>query len=240
MKKFLFALLPCLLASCVTVSHNVAMNDLARPARDFVDDRTKPDDYPGFAAGEGNIYSCRYGIHHQSSAEFQPPKKEIFAALIAKSVPEIAAHRVSLQRFDVYFNHRLATLNKAGNAIGGGVGAAIAAVGNVNKDVFTFDKLIVDRNPGAVRHEGENQVGCDRAQEGEYYASEVSGGHSVIVTWMKFEVDGHPFLYRTYYQFQPGQGIALEDAIRDAMAKSVAAIAPEVRQSLAGVPPQGG
>jgi hypothetical protein len=230
----LLAVLLCVLqAGCATVAHKVAVDDLAMPGKAYVEDRTAPDDYPGFMAAEGNIYSCRYGIHHQSVDEFAPPKKDIFAALLAKAVPGIVDQHVVLRRFDVYFNYRLKALDTAGKAIGGAVGHEISRVGEVNKDVFEFQKLLVDRNPEAVRHPEENQVGCDREHGGEYYASEISGGHSVIVTWVKFEVDGHPIHVRTYYQFQPSPGMELPAGIRDAMGMTLQAVAPLVQEEIA-------
>jgi len=54
-------------------------------------DTTEPDSYPGFMVAEGNIYSCRYGIHHQSQEEFDPPKAQVFATLLARNVPGVTS-----------------------------------------------------------------------------------------------------------------------------------------------------
>lgn len=222
------------LGGCATLDHPVSMADVAAPAQKYVVDHTKADDYPGYLGGEGNDLSCRYGIHHQSVDEFSPPKAQVFAALLAQARPEIVSHAVVLDRFDIYFNRRLNMLHIVG---AGGVGGAVGAMINqANQDaahqnarVFTVDKLIVDGTPETDRYPGKNQVGCDNRHEGEYYPLEISGGHDVVVTWLQFTVDGKPYHYRTFYQFQPAfdkQKIAA--GIKEAMTLSVQAIAPRI------------
>ncbi len=217
------------LSGCATLQHTVTMPGLKRFRSDYVVDRSKPDDYPGFLAGEGNIYSCRYGIHYETPDEFHPPRAQMFAALLAKSLPGVTRHRVVLRRFDVYFNYRLAMLHVAGGAIGGIIGGAIAQSGDVNKNVFTFKKIILVTDPLQIRHNPkEHQVGCDNAHEGEYYASEITGGNDVIVTWLSFDVDGMPYQFESYYQFQPNGRGSVAAAIAEAIRMTIEGAATKV------------
>jgi hypothetical protein len=228
--------LACAIAmgGCAAMDHKVILADLQQPSQPFVVDRTQPDSYPGFLGGEGNDLSCRYGIHHQSANEFSPPKAQLFAGLMTQALPSITSHKVVLERFDVYFNHRLHALHTLGaGGLGGTLGDAIREANeraaHQNITVFTFDKLLIDTNPDVDRHPGENQVGCDNRHEGEYYPSEISGGHDVVVTWLKFSVDGHPYDFRTYYQFQPEGKDNVIAGIKDALQMSVQGIAPRIQ-----------
>ncbi|HEV7164169.1 MAG TPA: hypothetical protein VGO35_02120 [Gammaproteobacteria bacterium] len=214
------------LSGCASLDNPVSFTDLQAPSQQFVTDESPADDYPGFLTGEGSDFSCRYGIHFESKDEFSPPKAQLFAALLAQALPQITTHKVVLRRFDVYFNYRLKILHDLGNAgVGGVVGSSMAEQAAMqNMGVFTFDKLLIDTNPEVDRHPGQNQVGCDNAHEGEYYPSEISGGFSVVVSWFKFTVDGHPYEFRTFYQFQP-----------DTKAQKSAGIAEAIRMSIQGI-----
>ncbi|MGB0134905.1 hypothetical protein, partial [Dokdonella sp.] len=98
------------LTGCVTFPP-LKMSGVDATNGSFVEDRTKPDSYPGFGFAEGNIYSCRYGIRHIGQARYVPSKAVIFGALLVESRPEIATHRVVLDQFDVYQNYRLRSLS---------------------------------------------------------------------------------------------------------------------------------
>lgn len=218
-----------MLVGCASLQNNVTMQGLPSDSR-YVVDKTKPDSYPGFLAAEGNDMSCRYGIHYQSAKEFSPPKAQVFAGLLAQDLPAITSHKVVLEQFDVYENHRLNALHAVGAMFGGGlIGATLESAAHQNKDVFTTDKLIVDTKPGVDRHPKENQVGCSNRGEGEYYPSEISGGSDVVVIWLKFSVDDHPYAFRTYYQFQPAGREQVAAGIKDAIELSVNAIAAQVQ-----------
>jgi hypothetical protein len=222
------------MGGCAAMDNKVSMGDLQQPSQQFVVDRTPPDTYPGFLAAEGNDLSCRYGIHHESANELSPPKAQLFAALMAKVLPSITSHTVVLERFDVYYNHRLKALHVLGSGgVGGFVGAAIQdaneKAAHQNISVFTFDKVLIDSNPEVDRHAGENQVGCDNRHEGEYYPSEISGGHDVVVTWLKFTVDNQPYHFRIYYQFQPENKDQIAAGIQDALQMSIQGIAPRIQ-----------
>ena len=187
------------------------------------------DNYPGFMAAEGNIYSCRYGISFKTSEEFNPRKEQVFSALLAKNVPGIESHVVILRRFDVYVNNRLAHLRAAGTAVGGFVGNAIAESDNVNAKIFTFNNLIVDPDPLNTQPKPkEHIVGCDFQKEGEYYASQISGGHAVVVTWLNFDIDQKPYTFKTYYQFQHDNLAGKRHPVETAVNMTFEAIAPRL------------
>jgi hypothetical protein len=233
-KSLLIAACCAFMGGCATMDHPVTLTDVAAPAQKFVVYQTKPDSYPGYLAAEGNDFSCRYGIHHQSVEEFVPPKAQVFAALLAQARPEAVSHQVVLERFDIFFNRRLHMLHILGRGGLGGVAGAMVGDANQkaarqNATVFTTDKLLVDADPEAKRNAGENQVGCDNEHEGEYFPSEISGGHDVVVTWLRFSVDGKPYHFRTFYQFQPDFDKAkIAAGIKEAMTLSVQAIAPRI------------
>lgn len=239
MRTIVFAALGIIcLPGCATIRNQVVMADLRPPAQSFLVDRTPTDSYPGFMVGEGNIYSCRYGIHHQSSREFEPPKDQILAALLVQFLPEISRHEVLLHRFDVYFNDRPKALrlgHAAGAAAVTGAGAAAGThfivpdnTDEVNNNVATFDQILIDPDPETTRHQAGKQVGCANAKEGEYYALEISGEHEVVVTWLKFEVNGTPYHYRTFYQFQPSGKLEVSAGIAEAIRLTVEVAAQRI------------
>jgi hypothetical protein len=217
---------------CATMNHKVKYEQLDALPTSYVADEMKSNTYPGFLAAEGNIYSCRYGIHYLSQDEFEPTKREVFAKLLAKYDPAATSRRVVLQRFDVYYNHRLKAVATgsaaAGGAVGGAVGASIQSSGQdaaaVNRNVFTFKKIIIDPDPIRKQDPTEHWVGCDNEHEGEYSAKTVTGGSDVIVTWLQFTVDGTPYHFRSFYQFQPEKKGDIETAIAAAVTLTVEGI----------------
>lgn len=235
-RAILAALLASSATACATVNHKVKYEQLDASPTSYVVDEMKPDSYPGFLAAEGNIYSCRYGIHHESQDEFEPPKAEVFAKLLAKYEPKVTSRRVVLQRFDVYYNHRLKAVatgtTAAGGAVGGAVGASIQSSGQdaaaVNRNVFTFKKIVIDAAPLRKQDPTEHWVGCDDEHEGEYSAKAITGGSDVVVTWLQFTVDGAPYHFRTFYQFQPEKSGDVEAAIASAVALTVEGISPRI------------
>ncbi len=61
------------------------------------------------------------------------------------------------------------------------------------------------------------------------YPSEISGGHDVVVTWMKFTVDERPYYFRSFYQFTPEGKVMIADGIKEALQMSVNGIAPKIK-----------
>ncbi|MEO6927457.1 MAG: hypothetical protein ABI129_12405 [Rhodanobacter sp.] len=229
MKRLIFtSLAAALLGGCASIGSPVKIPSPANVDTSYVTDATKPDHYPGFLAAEGNIYSCRYGIHHESRAEFSPPKATIFASLLEQSLPGISTHHVVLQRFDVYENKRLKMLHNVGVIEGGYIGYRLAKAGLINRNLYTFKKLLIDADPMTKRDKNEHQVGCDDRDEGEYYSSEISGGHDVIVTWLVFSVDGKPYAFRSFYQYQPTAKNDVTAAIGDSIEQTIEAVAPRI------------
>lgn len=210
------------LGGCAVMNKPISMTDLRPPVQQYVEDQSPGDDYPGFLAGEGNDYSCHYGIHFESKEEYTPPKSQLFADLLAQDLPAITTHKVVLQRFDVYYNYRLKQIH----ALSGGLfGSPI----RLTPGVFFYDKLLIDTNPEVDRYPGMHQVGCDNAHEGEYYPVEISGGYDVVVSWFKFTVDGRPYEFRTFYQYQPQDKAATLAGIDEAIRMSVQGIAKQVQ-----------
>ena len=218
------------LSGCITLPA-FQMSGLDAGKGSFVVDKTKPDSYPAVGIAEGNIYSCRAGIRFIKAERFVPPKAATFGALLAKELPEITFHRVVLERFDVYQNYRLRSLSGT-RVMGGGVMAAVAsAADHKNNKTMDLQNFSIKSNPGDGRWKpGENQVGCDGRGEGEYYASEVNGGHDVIVTWLNFSVDDKPYSFRSAYQYQFDESSSRtgDDKVMKAIELTVAATAAEI------------
>jgi hypothetical protein len=218
-----------LLGGCLPASSIKFDQPLATP-EPYVSSAIKADDYPSFAFGEGNIYSCRYGIHFYSAAEFSPSKLQVFSSLLASAKPAIVAHKVQLDRFDVYHNWRLRLLSAAGNSMGGAVGATIARKADEkNNPTTSLPQFVLQENPGN-EHGGdqENQIGCDAKGEGEYYPSQVNGGNDVIIVWLGFTVDGRPYSYRSMFQFHFDEAGGKDQAVG-------AAISATIREIAAGI-----
>jgi hypothetical protein len=171
--------------------------------------------------GEGNDYGCRYGIHFESKAEYNPPKAQLFADLLAQDLPAITTHKVVLQRFDVYYNYRYKQIHII---TGGMFGSPV----RLTPGVYFCDKLLIDTNPEVDRYPNEHQVGCDNAHEGEYYPAEITGGDDVVVSWFKFTVDGRPYEFRTFYQYQPQDKPAILAGISEAVRMSVRGISQKI------------
>lgn len=212
------------------------LRDVPAVAETFVVDATGPDSYPSAAAGEANIYSCRYGIALQRAHEFNPPKARMLEALLASEWPDITGRRVVLHRFDVYDNRRLKLLSQAGGIMGGAVGAVVrSSARRAGGKVYHLDRLVVhvDPDPSFVP-EDENPVGCNGRGEGEYFASQISAGHSVVVTWVRLEVDGTPFHLRTFYGYQETSPAEVEQAKLEAARLTVKALVGVMKEHLEG------
>jgi len=193
----------------------------------FVRDETAPDRYPSFVTGEGNIYGCRYGIHAYAKNEFDPPKLQMFAHLLAKEDPAITTRDVRLQRFDVYRNYRVRLVDKAGNDIGGAIvpGQAKTMEAQHNPEAAS-ESFSLEREPGNGRGSStENQIGCDGAGEGEYFPSHVAPNRDVIVIWLSFTVDGVPHNFRSMLQFGYVSLAANDRAVSYAIQETMRAVA---------------
>lgn len=218
------------LSGCLTLPP-LKMTELESAQGAFVIDKTKPDNYPAVGIAEANIYSCRMGIRFIKRDRFAMPKPTVFGALLAKERPDIASHQVVLERFDVYQNYRLRALSGT-RSMGGAVFAAVASsADNKNNKSVDLQNFSLKANPGDGRwNPGENQVGCDGRAEGEYYASEVNGGHDVIVTWLNFSVDDKSYSFRSAYQYQFDESASptADEMVKKGIEMTVTAVASEI------------
>ena len=205
-----------------------AGNGKGKPS--YVRDETLADHYPSFLGGEGNIYSCRYGIHAYAKNEFHPPKHEMFERLLAKEKPSLALHDVRLKRFDVYRNYRVRLLKAAGQSIGGVVvpdqARKLQAQQNPKVAALTFS---LQQNPGNGRGDSaENQIGCDGTSEGEYFPSQVAPDNDAIVIWLSFTIDGTSYDFRSMLQFGYVSLEANDRAVSYAIDETLQAVAKKL------------
>jgi hypothetical protein len=214
-RVLLAALITALAAGCTSQPKRMVFLDDAASGPAFVRSELPPDRYPSFMAAEGNIYSCRYGIRLLKSADFEPPKTQLFERVLAESMPAVAENDVVLKRFDVYYNWRLRLLGFVGSsAMGAIVTVPARSASRQNKDVWTDETFHVELVGDSSGSQRGNQVGCDDAGEGEYFAGEVRGGHDVIVTWLRFAIDEQDYHLRSFHQFvYAGEDSVLQNAI---------------------------
>lgn len=148
MMRLVSVLVAAGISGCSSLKNNVVMPHVSAAQAEYVIDHTTSDDYPSFMVAEGNIYSCRYGIHHQSLAEFSPSKVAIFGSILRQQLPSAAQHKVVLTRFDVYHNQQLKLLRMTGSALGGVFEIYFTERASVNDGVFGAEKFQVERDPG--------------------------------------------------------------------------------------------
>ena len=231
MDKIAWLMLALMVAGCTPKTVIRLDNDNGKEAMpSYVRDETGPDRYPSFITGEGNIYGCRYGIHAYAKSEFDPPKQEMFARLLAKEKPSIASRAVRLKRFDVYRNYRVRLVDRAGNDIGGVIvpGQAKKMEAQHNP-AATSEAFSLQQEPGNGRGDAtENQIGCDGAGEGEYFPSQVAPNRDVIVIWLSFSVDGIPYNFRSMLQFGYVSLAANDRAVLYAIHETMRAIAEKL------------
>ena len=232
MKVIVVLVLSAAICGC-SINYNMEMKGLTLPEQPFVINKLKEDSYPGYMAAEGNIYSCRYGIHYMTSKEMSPPKHEIFASLLAKYKPGVENKSVTLNRFDVYYNQRLRDLSTAAPAAGGALGGIIGA--SVSSSIsahaasqhgsFVYEDMHVEVKPEDIPiDENKKYVGCKGRGEGEYPVGVVSKGHDVVVTWLNFEIEEKTYSFKTYYQTQLDESGGVPNAVRVAIDKSIKTI----------------
>ena len=135
----------------------------------------------------------------------------------------------------MYHNNRLALLDLAGTSvIGGVVGSIISDRARQNQTGFSRTKLhAYDLNKIGYTVAGENAVGCDGKNEGEYYASKITGGSSVIVSWFDFDYKGNNYRYRTTFEVEAeGKKTSKSDvqnAVQTALESSISNIAAQLQ-----------
>ena len=63
-KSWLMVAVALLMLSGCGLHRDFVMPNLPPSNTSFVVDATQPDENPAFLAGEGNVYSCQFAIHH--------------------------------------------------------------------------------------------------------------------------------------------------------------------------------
>lgn len=230
MKKIAWLMLAVLLVGCTPQAVIRLDDERGRSVTpSYVKDETGPDHYPALVVGEGNIYGCRYGIHAYAKNEFDPPKQEIFAQLLARENPSIASHDVRLKRFDVYRNYRARLLAKAGNDIGGVIVPGEAKKIEAQHNPAASETFSLQQDPGDGRGDSTvNQIGCDGAAEGEYFPTQVASNRDVIVIWLRFTIDGAPYSFRSMLPFGYVSLPANDRAVAYAIHATMRAVAEKI------------
>jgi len=229
--RFVSSFLILIFITGCSINHPLKIQGLTEQKKVFVENKLQKDSYPGFMSAEGYIFSCRYGIHYMTEKEISPAKEKIFASLLSKYFPDVVNHKVTLHRFDMYYNWQVRALTVAGQAIGGALGGGIIAdsvTGKANalQGGYAYEDLIVQINPEKAHLlDDQNYVGCKGAYEGEYLTGLVSGGHDAVVVWLNFNIDGKPYRFKTYYQTQLDESGGIPQAVEMALEKSFKAIA---------------
>ncbi|MEP1553022.1 hypothetical protein, partial [Paraglaciecola sp.] len=128
-----------------------------------------------------------------------------------------------------YYPYKRLKQLQAASYIGGIAGMMAANAAKRGYYGFMTDDLLVDSVPETYPLKtDEISVGCDNHNEGEYFPSRVSGGHDVVVIWLKFEIDERPYHFRTLYEFQPFTEEAIQNGIGEAIESSISRIASKI------------
>lgn len=167
-----FAILILVLSGCAT-RQVVHIQVAPIPAQDnvkFVDERTSAHEV-SFIFGTGNVASCHYGIEEIKNDAMDPDRMVLLHSYLdSKVLNDAKPHDVVVARFDIYWNRHLYL---EGMALGP-VAQTTSASGLV--------------------------IGCQDAQEGEYYRAEVPGpNYSPIVIYLDSVIDGRKYAIRTVY-----------------------------------------
>lgn len=138
----------------------------------FVTDNRQELDYPSYMAGEGNIYSCHYGIAYYSDELLNPKPISILEHHLIENYPELRKSNISVNRMDIFYNWKEPLMQVAKRSV---AGALTGSTGHT-----------------WVAKEGPIQaevIGCEDESLGEYYRSEVPVGHAAMVTYLDMIVD---------------------------------------------------
>jgi len=225
-KNVLWLVSPLLLCACGPKSA-IKVDVATSVDSSYLSDATRPDDYPTYLAGEGNIYGCRYGIHFYARGEFTPAKTVLVTGLLASARPEIVKHRVRLDRFDVYYNYQPRLRGTAGAVIGGQVGREIARSGSAGGTAQgNVEAFVLEENPErATTDKTDAVIGCAGKAEGEYFVSQASAGADVVVIWLDLDVDGKAYRFRSRYQVVFDRNVGREAVVQTALQTTVRDVA---------------
>jgi hypothetical protein len=227
-KSWLVAAAALLMLSGCGLHRDFVMPNLPPSNTSFVVDATQPDENPAFLAGEGNVYSCQFAIHHMRREDFTPPKERIFEALLAKELPEVISRRVVLERFDVYMNGQVSTRLAAYDIVVSMYGGLQYILPNAPIN----ERAILEMNPQVPAPKGVKMVGCEDRAEGAYNAAYGQSGHNMIVTWLAFSIDGVPYVFRSNYLYQAKNMTEANQVIDRALRATVGGVAERIRPAL--------
>jgi len=164
-----------------------------------IEDARKKVDYPGYLTGEGNIYSCHYGIHLYRENEIIPSKLVLLQSSLEQKF-NLKGADITLNRFEIYSNMDPFAGASAAGLAGGLIGLGIYEV--LSTDVAGASEAIyqegkeIDLNRGTLS-------GCDsgqsKIQHGEFYVREVLDQHVAIVTYLNIYINGAFLKLRSVY-----------------------------------------
>lgn len=168
----LISILTLILSGCtINPPQNLSLSGTPQ-SNSFVTDDREDLDYPGYMAGEGNIYSCHYGIAYFEDELLNPKPISILEHHLIQNHPEISKNNVSVNRFDIFYNWKEPLMQVAKHSVAG----ALSGV--------TGNTWVAKEGP----LEGEI-IGCENENLGEYYRSEVPVGYAAMVTYLDLNVD---------------------------------------------------
>ncbi|CAH0991080.1 hypothetical protein SIN8267_01181 [Sinobacterium norvegicum] len=147
-------------------------------------EQLKPVDYPGYFSGEGNIYSCYYGVHYIKPEEFRPSSVAVLDQYLSDNYPGIGDHSVEVLRFDIYYNYS----EVMKTIVPKNVATHTAASGVVHTSI-KFEKGMI--------------IGCEGTSTGEFNRSEVEAGSPAVVKHLDLVIDGENFSFRHVYPIRP-------------------------------------
>jgi hypothetical protein len=127
---------------------------------DVIKDKRKPSVAPAYFAGEGNVYSCNYGVGHIEEEKISPPIMSMLKKHLIDNYPDISAYNIEITYLDVFYNYR-------GNAV-----------------------RVTSSDPSSPQGSKKVVIGCEEALLGGYNIGEVPTGATALVFYLSFNVNG--------------------------------------------------
>ncbi|MGE5624084.1 MAG: hypothetical protein ACM3ZT_00895 [Bacillota bacterium] len=225
------------LTGCSVAFPMVHIDSPPLPSNDrttFIDKRII-DNPPAFLAGEGNIYSCHYGIRRVDDNAFDPPRMVLLHAYLANQIlTDSQPHIATLYRFEIYWNgHLIAERGGTAAATAGLAGMSGAGGGTRTAALAVAAGSGPSVQPGALP--GDTLVGCENSQQGEYYYREAPDPDSrPIVTYIDIDVDGKDYKIRHLHPMVPEDKIykSWPVEVKTALDESFSALGDEIKPSV--------
>jgi len=182
-KGMLYLITLLLLSACAFSVNKVARISGSDSKLDYsytLIDRRVEEKRGFFMAGQGNVYSCEYGIYPIGDKELVPDRLTYLGNYLEINARQhVMGKKVEVKRFSIYQNKQ-GTYKKAlarTEVVDG-------LIGDVVRDVATYQ--------GPV-------LGCEGTETGEYYLDELQQGGNPLVIYLTVQIAAGIYKVRGVY-----------------------------------------